>query len=55
MNIETLIALRDTAEKQWNELQDELKRLQGEHRVLSKLINEWVEPDKVKEKKNATN
>lgn len=55
MNIEALKALREAAEKQWNELQDELKRLQGEHRILTKLIDEWVEPSKVKESKNASN
>ena len=54
MNKETLEQLKSEAEQKWNDLQEELKRLQGEHRILTKLIEEWVEP-KTKEESNATN
>lgn len=49
MDREYLEQIRQEVEQRWNELQDECKHLQGEHRLLLKLIT------RVEEKKDAKN
>lgn len=53
MTIAELTAIKDEIEKRFTELQDESKRLQGEHRLLIKLIGDLEV--KEKEQTDATN
>lgn len=55
MDAETLTSMRNEVERQFNELQDELKRLQGEYRLLTKImtLEEQIKAEEALE--NATN
>lgn len=55
MTKDELLALKAQAEKRWEELQDELRRLQGEHRILTKIIEnmETLEKEQLNAKNTA--
>ena len=45
MTKDELIKVREDIEARWNDLQVEANRIQGEHRIVSGLIDRIVEPE----------